>query len=57
MAELADAPGLGPGEATRGGSNPFARTTLSALEPRGSRAGIASSIKRRDSNPELLRDF
>ena len=28
VAELADAPGLGPGEATRGGSNPFARTII-----------------------------
>ena len=27
VAELADAPGLGPGGETRGGSSPFARTT------------------------------
>lgn len=27
VAELVDAPGLGPGEAIRGGSSPFARTT------------------------------
>ena len=31
VAELADAPGLGPGEATRGGSSPFARTRCFVL--------------------------
>ena len=35
VAELVDAPGLGPGGETRGGSSPLTRTYLTTLNPVG----------------------